>query len=467
MAWGFVQAGSNNTPGSPPQPTCAVTPTSNITTGNRIIVLVSAESGTAPPSSVTVADSAGNTYYQEATATFNNGGEFSMATLYSAPITAGGGTKPTITATAHPAGSNTIYATSISFAEYSGLATDAAAIADKTHTNVVSGSTTTSATTGTTAATTAANELVVATYNTDGYVTSSMTSTSSFTSRTQIINDSHHETALWDKDSGTSGSTETSNWTLGSASLYTAIIAVFKLAATSVNGSVTAVAATATAAAAAPVVTGSATVAGVAATGTASAAAPAVSGSATVTGVAATGTAAAVAPTVAATRNPTVTAVAATGTAAAAAPTVSADAAVTGVAAAGTASAAAPVVTGSADVTAVAASGSAAAVAPAASAGGSATVTAVVATATAAAAAPTVSAGVTVTAVAATGTAQAFPPVGSQPDPHIAFGQGLVALTGGGVTSVAMAGSSTGVSLSGSSSLFRLDSDGSGKVVTF
>jgi len=72
----------------------AVTPTSNITTGNRLVVVVGVWNyGT--PTAQAVTDSAGNTYTELLHFAAPDGTEESV---WSAPITNGGGTRPTITA---------------------------------------------------------------------------------------------------------------------------------------------------------------------------------------------------------------------------------------------------------------------------------------------------------------------------------------------------------------------------------
>jgi hypothetical protein len=155
-------------------------------------------------------------------------------------------------------------------------------------------------------------------------------------------------------------------------------------------------------------ISGDATVTAVAATATAAGVAPTVSAASAVVPPAATATATAVVPVVSA--GSSVAPPAATATGAAAVPTLSADASVTPPAATATATALAPNVGVVADATvaAVPATATADAVAPSVSAGSS--VAGVAATATADAVAPTLAYGSTIAVPAATATAAALAP---------------------------------------------------------
>ena len=91
-----------------------LTPSSNVTAGNRLVVLVGVWSnGAATAKSVT--DSAGNTYVELLHFKASDNTEMSV---WSAPITAGGGTRPTITVT--PTAKADVGA---AVSEYSGLST--------------------------------------------------------------------------------------------------------------------------------------------------------------------------------------------------------------------------------------------------------------------------------------------------------------------------------------------------------
>jgi hypothetical protein len=141
----------------------AVTPTANITGGNRIIVEVGVWRNTNPIAS-SVTDTAGNTYTKVLSFTASDGTEQS---IWTAPITAGGGTRPTITVT--PTAKADI---GVAVLEYSGLATTAGStVVDKTATNTGTTSSATTVSSGPTAATTAGNELAIGFYADSGFGT--------------------------------------------------------------------------------------------------------------------------------------------------------------------------------------------------------------------------------------------------------------------------------------------------------
>ncbi|HEY5115468.1 MAG TPA: fibronectin type III domain-containing protein, partial [Nakamurella sp.] len=138
-----------------------LTPTQAVTAGNRLIVQVGVWSATNATASA-VTDSAGNTYTKLAAFTASDHTEMSV---WSAPVTAGGGTKPTVTVTA--TGSADIGA---SLVEYAGLSTaggTAAVDQSKTATGNTSGAATVSS--AATAATTAGPELAVGFYADSGF----------------------------------------------------------------------------------------------------------------------------------------------------------------------------------------------------------------------------------------------------------------------------------------------------------
>src|SRR5262249_45221192 len=105
----FVQQASGHTAG---QTSLGATFAANVTSGNRIVVVVGVWNNGAVASGVT--DSAGNTYTKVAGLVAPDGTE---ETIWTAPITAGGGTRPTGTAPAD--GTADI---GIAAVEYSGLA---------------------------------------------------------------------------------------------------------------------------------------------------------------------------------------------------------------------------------------------------------------------------------------------------------------------------------------------------------
>lgn len=193
-----------------------------------------------------------------------------------------------------------------------------------------------------------------------------------------------------------------------------AVVVFGKEPPSSIPGDVTAVAATAAAAAVAPeVLSESIHSGGGPALATALVLAPAVAGAGNLVAVRSTATATALAPSVAGVRNAAVSPLAALSTAALIAPSINSVATLTPPAASSAASAASPTVTGAAGALAAVASATAAAPAPTISASRQAAVVAPTATATATALPPTVAAqgSATTTAPPATATATALPPI--------------------------------------------------------
>jgi len=133
----------------------------NVTTGNRLVVEVADwSSGHATTSSVT--DSAGDTFTEVTTATGSDGTQLSV---WTAPITQSGGTKPVILA--KPTANADM---GIAVLEYSGLSTAAGTLAVDQMASATG--TTTSAravSSGSTPATTASNELSIGFYSDSGF----------------------------------------------------------------------------------------------------------------------------------------------------------------------------------------------------------------------------------------------------------------------------------------------------------
>jgi hypothetical protein len=154
----FVQAISAHAAGVT---TLSATPNANVTTGNRLVVEVGAWSaGHATTSSVT--DSASDPFTELLHFTASDGTEMSV---WSAPITSGGGTRPTITAKT-TSGADV----GVAAVEYSGLSTvaDASVVDQSAHATGTTASATT-VSSGPTAATTSANELAVGFYADSGF----------------------------------------------------------------------------------------------------------------------------------------------------------------------------------------------------------------------------------------------------------------------------------------------------------
>jgi hypothetical protein len=156
-----------------------VTPTSNISAGNRLVVLVGVWSS-AGATTKSVTDSAGNTYTE---VLHFQASEQTELSVWTAPISAGGGTKPKITAT--PTAKADV---GIAALEYSGLSTASGTGAvDQTSqkTGTTSGAATVSS--GATAATSAGSELALGFYVDSGFG-DTLSAGSGFTSRTNVSN---------------------------------------------------------------------------------------------------------------------------------------------------------------------------------------------------------------------------------------------------------------------------------------
>jgi len=156
--------------------TRSVTLASAVASGDRIVVEVSIWAANHPTAS-SVTDSAGNTYTSVLRFTASDGDEES---IWTAPITAGGGTKPTITATSTSSADMGVAAL-----EYSGLST-AASIGAVDVTKSATGTTTAAATvfSGPVPAATA-NGLAIGFYADSGFG-STLAASAGFTSRASI-----------------------------------------------------------------------------------------------------------------------------------------------------------------------------------------------------------------------------------------------------------------------------------------
>jgi len=170
----FVQQVSGHSPGVA---SLKLTPTSNITTGNRLVVLVGVWSSSGATAS-TVTDAAGNTYTELLHYKASDATEMSV---WTAPITAGGGTKPAITV--KPSSKADVGA---AVSEYSGLST-AAGAAGVDQTAHATGTTGSAATvvSGATAPTANGNDLALGFYVDSGFGDSPTTG-SGYTQRSNI-----------------------------------------------------------------------------------------------------------------------------------------------------------------------------------------------------------------------------------------------------------------------------------------
>jgi Domain of unknown function (DUF4082)/Fibronectin type III domain/Bacterial Ig domain len=170
----FVQQTSAHGSGT----TLSAAPASALTAGNRLVVEVGVwNSVNATAASVT--DSAGDPFVEVAHFAASDGTEESV---WTAPITAGGGIKPTITA--RPTSSADV---GIAAVEYSGLSTvaDASVVDQQSHATGTTGSATATVSSGATAPTATAGELAVGFYNDSGFG-DTLTAGSGFLSRVNV-----------------------------------------------------------------------------------------------------------------------------------------------------------------------------------------------------------------------------------------------------------------------------------------
>jgi outer membrane protein assembly factor BamB len=196
-----------------------VTPSSPLTTGNRLVVEVGVWSG-GNATAATVSDSAGDPFTELTHFVASDGTEMSV---WSAPITKGGGTTPVVTAT--PTGTADVGLTVL---EYSGLATAAdASVVDQTaRASGTTGSSAATVSSGVTGATTSAGELAVGFYADSGFG-DALKGGSGFTTRTNVSNTGDMELLVQDQIVGL-GATVASTSTTGSATTWLEAVVVFK-----------------------------------------------------------------------------------------------------------------------------------------------------------------------------------------------------------------------------------------------
>ena len=164
-----------------------VLPTSNITVGNRLVVLVGVWSSSGATAK-SVTDSAKNTYTE---VLHFMGSDQTEESVWTAPVTAGAGTRPTITVT--PTARADV---GVAALEYSGLsAVSDATVADQmSHATATTGgaASVASVASGATPATTASNELALGFYVDSGFG-DTLTAGNGFTARTNVSNTSDME----------------------------------------------------------------------------------------------------------------------------------------------------------------------------------------------------------------------------------------------------------------------------------
>jgi Domain of unknown function (DUF1929)/Fibronectin type III domain/Glyoxal oxidase N-terminus len=198
-------------------------PSAAVTAGNRLIVEAAIwSSSNATASAVT--DSAGNAYTELTHFTASDHTELSV---WSAPITAGGGTKPTITVKATATAD--IGAAAL---EYSGLSTAAgAAAADQiSHATATSGSGATNVSAGPTSPTTASGELALGFYADSGFG-NALAGDPTYTVRTNVSPESDMEYLVQEQVLPGTGATPNPTTTTGPKTPWLAATVVFKSAA--------------------------------------------------------------------------------------------------------------------------------------------------------------------------------------------------------------------------------------------
>ncbi|MBV9923318.1 MAG: DUF1929 domain-containing protein [Pseudonocardia sp.] len=204
-----------------------LTPSSAITIGNRLIVGVGIwSSGNATAKSVT--DSAGNTYVELVHYTASDGTEESV---WTAPITHGGATKPTITVT--PTAKADVGAVAL---EYSGLSS----VADATVVDQMSHATGTtkaagSVASGATPATTVNNELALGLYVDSGFG-DTLAAGSGFAARVNVSSTSDMELLAEDQAQATAGASPNASVSTGANTIWLMSTLVLKGAAGTPGG---------------------------------------------------------------------------------------------------------------------------------------------------------------------------------------------------------------------------------------
>jgi hypothetical protein len=196
----------------------SVTMPATVTTGNRLVVEVADwSSGHATTSSVT--DSAGDTFTEVTSVTASDGTQLSV---WTAPITASGGTKPTIVA--KPSATTDM---GMAVLEYSGLSTAAGSAAvDQLATASGTTSTARAVSSGSTPATTAANELAVGFYADSGFG-DTLTGDPGYTGRVNVAPAGDIELFVEDGVVG-QGATPAPSVTTGAATIWEMATVVFK-----------------------------------------------------------------------------------------------------------------------------------------------------------------------------------------------------------------------------------------------
>ena len=199
--------------------TAAVPLGTSITVGNRLVVEVGVWN-TSSATATNVTDSAGNVYTELTHFTASDNTEMSV---WSAPITAGGGTKPTVTATVSSSAD-----VGVAALEYSGLSTAAglAAVDVQAHASGTTSSSAATVSSGATAATAAAGELAVGFYADSGFG-DTLTAGSGFAQRVNVSNTGDMELLAEDQVPA-AGAAPAATFGTGRSTVWLAATVVFK-----------------------------------------------------------------------------------------------------------------------------------------------------------------------------------------------------------------------------------------------
>ena len=196
----------------------AVTPSAPLGAGNRLVVEVGVWSGSNSKTS-SVTDSAGDTFTEVSHFT---GPDQTEQSVWTAPVTAGAGNDPTVTAKFSSAAS-----AAITTMEYSGLSTAAGAAAvDQTASASGTTSGAGSVSSGHTAATGAANELAIGFYSDSGFG-DALTAGPGYTARTNISNTDDMEILAEDQVVA-AGATPAASASTGANTIWEMATVVFK-----------------------------------------------------------------------------------------------------------------------------------------------------------------------------------------------------------------------------------------------
>jgi hypothetical protein len=199
MAWGRAQAVVSTSTAGNVNSVLTATFGSNVTTGNRIVVVEIVQPAVSTTDTIT--DGAGNSYTKDLTVTDSN---TNIITVWSAPITAGGGTAIVVTSTNAPTA--TYRVCTMVIAEYSGLsASVGSAAVDVIASLATNNSAPFTASSGNTATTAAANELVIGAFGGNPTAVNTPAAGTGFTQQFGNLNTTGMGLAMEDGDSGAVG----------------------------------------------------------------------------------------------------------------------------------------------------------------------------------------------------------------------------------------------------------------------